>query len=91
MQEPGGGLLLANHLADVSTDVRDEGPAEADGGVVRFDGILDQEDVDVRCVAGTALLVAAEEVGVGGALGVHDVLEDHASGSAGALAASAEQ
>nr|WP_067667127.1 hypothetical protein [Nocardia miyunensis] len=72
-------------------DFQDELRAEANSGVVGFDRVFDERDVDVRCVAGAVLSVAAEEVGVFGAPGLDDVLDDHALSDADSFTALAEQ
>lgn len=54
-------------------------------------GVLDADDVDVRGGTGAVLFVAAEEVGVFAASGVHGVLDDQALGDAGLVATPAEQ
>lgn len=74
MEESCGGFLVGDSGADMSADVSDEVGGEPDGGVVGLDGILDADDVDVRCRAGAVLLVAAEEVGVLAASGVDGMI-----------------
>lgn len=91
MKKPAGRFCVTDGAGHVGADVGDEAGIEPDGGVVLFDGILDPDDVDVRDRAGAVLLVAAEEVGVLAASGVHGVLDDQALRDAGLLAAAAEQ
>jgi hypothetical protein len=90
VQQPLGGFLLVDDAGDVHADVGDEPGAEADRRVVGFDGILDVGDVDVGCLAGAVLLVAAEELGVLGAPPVDRVLNDHSLSDTYPLAAPAE-
>jgi hypothetical protein len=91
VEEPGGGFFVLKRGGDVGTDVGDEVGAEPNGGVVRFDGVLDADDVDVRGGAGAVLLVAAEEVGVFAASGIDGVLDDQALSDPGLITAATEQ
>nr|WP_307542401.1 hypothetical protein [Streptomyces sp. V3I8] len=84
-------FLVADGFGDVSADVRDEARTEADSRVVPFDGVLNVHDVDVGCVAGILLTVAAEEVEVLTATPVDCPLEDHPLHDALLLATSAEE
>ncbi|WP_255375774.1 hypothetical protein [Saccharomonospora sp. CUA-673] len=68
MQQSRGFLLFVDDGVDLGADVGDERLAEADRGVVPFDGVLDEFGVDVRGVAGAGLAATAEEVQVLGAL-----------------------
>ncbi|HEU5156161.1 MAG TPA: hypothetical protein VFU43_04135 [Streptosporangiaceae bacterium] len=91
VEELGSSFFFVNDVGDVGADIIDERGAESDARVVGFDGVLDQDGVDVRGVASAGLLVAAEEVGVLAASGVDGVLEDQALGDPFALATAAEE
>ena len=91
LEEAGGCFLVGQGGGDVLAEVVDELGAEPDGGVVGLDGVFDADDVDVRRGTGAPLLVAAEEVRVGGAAGVDGVLNDELLGDLLVAAASAEQ
>ncbi|WP_235038819.1 hypothetical protein [Kibdelosporangium aridum] len=78
VEEPGCCLLIFERLGDVAANVGDEAGGKSDGGVVRLDGVLDMDDIDVRARTRAVLLVTAEEVGVLGAARVDGVLNDHA-------------
>ncbi|WP_246382572.1 hypothetical protein [Prauserella isguenensis] len=91
VQQPCGLFLFTDDGVDLGSHVADERLAEADRGVVPFDGVLDEFGVDVRGVAGAVLPVAAEEVQVLGPLGVDGALDDHPLGHPCSSAAPAEQ
>lgn len=91
VQQSCGFLLFADDGVDLGSDIADERLAEADRGVVPFDGVLNQFGVDVWGVAGAVLPVAAKEVQVFGPLGVPGALDDHPLGNPGSSAAPAEQ
>lgn len=62
LQKPLGGALVVEGLADVSADVGNELLAEAQRGVVVFDGAFDELDVGVAAGAAAVAVVDAEEV-----------------------------